>query len=152
MPSSLGAPAELDPILRKALAKSPDDRYSNLSTMVDDLADVEKRLSRTQQPTPAIEAKPSLIQNPTFDPELIDSRPLRDWEINQSASVLKLDCPMLKPDRDGKLLVLRPSYAAAMKAADQHHWQLLPRLGNVCRSASPMFVMFRTIARNMRRK
>jgi hypothetical protein len=62
-------------------------------------------------------------KKPKFDPELVDSRPIGDWQVNASAAVIKLDCPLLKPDDDAELLVLRPSYAAAIKAAGS---QLLP--------------------------
>ena len=36
-------------------------------------------------------------------------------EVNASAAVIRLDCPMIKPDEDAEMLVLRPSYADAMK-------------------------------------
>jgi len=62
-------------------------------------------------------------KNPAFDPELVDSRPLGDWEVNASAAVVRLHCPMMKPDKDAEMLVLRPSYADAMKAAGS---RLLP--------------------------
>ena len=63
-------------------------------------------------------------KNPAFDSTLVDSRLLGDWAVNKSAAVIKLDCPMLKPDRDAGLLALHPSYAAA--AASQSGQQLLP--------------------------
>jgi WD40 repeat protein/predicted Ser/Thr protein kinase len=40
MPSEQGAPVELDPILAKALAKRPEDRYPTLGAVVADLAAV----------------------------------------------------------------------------------------------------------------
>ena len=65
-------------------------------------------------------------KNPVFDETLVDSRPLGDWEINKSAAVIRLDCPMLKPDVDADLLVLRASYTAAIKAARKQGLELLP--------------------------
>jgi hypothetical protein len=69
-------------------------------------------------------------KTPTWDPELIHPEPIGEegnrWQVNQSAAVIKLDCPMLKPDRDRELLLLRPSYAAAMQAARKQGWNLLP--------------------------
>ena len=65
-------------------------------------------------------------KNPAFDETLADSRPLGDWEVNKSAAVIKLDCPTVKPDTDEALLVLRPSYAEAVKAAAEHGLTLLP--------------------------
>src|SRR5262249_11270126 len=53
-------------------------------------------------------------KNPAFIPDLIDRRPEGDWRLNASAAVLRLDVPLLKPDRDAGLLELRPSYALAM--------------------------------------
>ncbi len=52
-------------------------------------------------------------KNPEFDPDLVDSRPLDGWEVNASAAVISLDCPIIKPDRDPDLLNLYPSYSAA---------------------------------------
>ncbi len=65
-------------------------------------------------------------KNPAFDPDLVDSRPLGDWQVNASAAVIKLDCPLMKPDYDAELLVLRPSYAAALEAAKKQGLSLLP--------------------------
>ncbi|MHC4608032.1 MAG: hypothetical protein ACYTAF_14065, partial [Planctomycetota bacterium] len=56
-------------------------------------------------------------KNPDFDRGLVDSRPLGEWEVNKSAAVIALDCPMMKPDQDAPLFVLSASYADAMKAA-----------------------------------
>src|SRR6476619_3749941 len=52
-----------------------------------------------------------------FDPTLVDRRPLGDWQINQSEAVIRLDVPLIEPDRDKELLTLHPSYAAALAAA-----------------------------------
>jgi len=59
-------------------------------------------------------------KTPAFDAAVVDSRPLKDWELNASAAVVRLDCPMIKPDVDGVMLVLRPSYSEAIKAAKEH--------------------------------
>ena len=65
-----------------------------------------------------------------FDPQLVDRRPRGDWRINQSEAVIKLDVPLARPDSDGELLVLRPSYAAALAAAkDSRSW--MPTLPSV---------------------
>ncbi len=51
-----------------------------------------------------------------FDPALADGRPLGrggEWLVNASAAVVRLDVPMLLPDRDAALLRLHPSYKAA---------------------------------------
>jgi hypothetical protein len=53
-------------------------------------------------------------KRPAFDPELVDSRVLgyyEDWEVNKSAAVIELDCPLVKPGQDNDLLRLRSSYA-----------------------------------------
>jgi hypothetical protein len=65
-------------------------------------------------------------KNPAFDAALVDSRPLGDWQLNASAAVIRLDSPMIKPDAEPEMLVLRPSYAAAMKAARQAGLTPLP--------------------------
>jgi hypothetical protein len=56
----------------------------------------------------------------TFDPNLIDRRPLEGWLVNQSEAVIKLDVPLTRPDDEADLLVLHPSYQAALAAAKQH--------------------------------
>jgi hypothetical protein len=65
-------------------------------------------------------------KNPAFDADLVDSRPLGDWQVNASAAVIKLDCPLMKPDHDAELLVLRPSYAAALEVAKKQGFDVLP--------------------------
>ena len=40
-------------------------------------------------------------EEPAFDAALVDSRPLGDWQVNASAAVVRLDCPMIKPDTEG---------------------------------------------------
>jgi hypothetical protein len=61
-----------------------------------------------------------------FDATLVDSRPLGDRQLNASAAVIRLDCPMIKPDVEGAMLVLRPSFTEAIKAARQAGLDLLP--------------------------
>ncbi len=56
-----------------------------------------------------------------FDPDLIDRRPLDGWLINQSAAVISLDVPIVQPDYEADLLVLHPSYRAALQAAEHHN-------------------------------
>ena len=65
-------------------------------------------------------------KKPVFDPDLVDSRPLEGWEINKSDAVIALDCPHIRPDTQGELLILRPSYADAVKAAKENDYELLP--------------------------
>jgi len=54
-------------------------------------------------------------KKPPFDETVIDSRPVGEWELNASGAVLRLDCPMVKPDVEAELLTLRRSYAEAMR-------------------------------------
>jgi hypothetical protein len=53
----------------------------------------------------------------TFDPSLVDRRAVGGWSLNASDAVIRLDVPIVKPDQDPELLVLHPSYAAALKGA-----------------------------------
>jgi hypothetical protein len=59
-------------------------------------------------------------KNPAFDATLVDSRPLGDWDVNSSAAVMRLDCPMIKPDSEGYMLKLHPSYRDAVRNAPDH--------------------------------
>jgi len=68
-------------------------------------------------------------KNPTFDETLIDSRPLGelgDWQVNKSAAVIKLDCPIIKPDSQTSLLSLHKSYTNAINAAMATDFEFLP--------------------------
>jgi hypothetical protein len=56
-------------------------------------------------------------KKPEFIPSLVDRRHEGDWVVNASSAVLKLDAPLLLPDADAALLVLKPSYADAIAAA-----------------------------------
>ena len=62
---------------------------------------------------------------PPFNRKLVDSRPLGDWEVNASAAVVGLDCPMIRPDAERELLILRKSYVDAISHA--RYGNLLPR-------------------------
>ena len=77
-------------------------------------------------------------KNPTFDAALVDSRPLGEWQLNASAAVVRLDCPMIKPDSEAEMLVLRPSYAAAIKAVRQAGLTPLPS-ANLVNGAAKQF-------------
>ncbi|MFZ1934147.1 MAG: hypothetical protein WCB27_16260 [Thermoguttaceae bacterium] len=65
-------------------------------------------------------------KSPAFDATLIDSRPLGDWEVNSSAAVVRLDCPMIKPDVEKAMLVLRPSYRDAIRDYEFNVQRVLP--------------------------
>lgn len=54
---------------------------------------------------------------PEFDPALVHSVPVEGWDVNLSHTVFKLDVPILKPDVEGDLLKLNPTYAEAVAAA-----------------------------------
>ncbi len=56
-------------------------------------------------------------KSPAFDPARVDRRPLGEWRINTSSAVVRLDTPMLLPDRDAGLLELHPSYRSAVEVA-----------------------------------
>lgn len=53
----------------------------------------------------------------SFDPTLVDRRPLDGWLVNLSDSVLRLDVPLVRTDAEPALLELRASYASAVEAA-----------------------------------
>ena len=66
-------------------------------------------------------------KNPAFDATLVDGRPLGDWEVNSSAAVMRLDCPVIKPDSEKVMVLLWPSYQDAILGAhDQCRQPLLP--------------------------
>jgi hypothetical protein len=52
----------------------------------------------------------------TFNPDLVDRRPLLGWSLNASGAVIKLDTPLINPVSYPESYVLHPSYAAAIKA------------------------------------
>lgn len=51
----------------------------------------------------------------TFDPALVDRRPLRGWLVNQSEAILRLDTPLVHPDSEADLLLLEPDYGGPLK-------------------------------------
>jgi hypothetical protein len=61
-----------------------------------------------------------------FDPKLIDRRPLGAWDVNLSEAVIKLDAPMLLPEIDDTLMVLHPSYEAALAVGRKSGKTILP--------------------------
>ncbi|HEV3119007.1 MAG TPA: hypothetical protein VGY58_18280 [Gemmataceae bacterium] len=79
------------------------------------------QVERTEYKPPAENPQELLVDDrledkkpPAFDPALVDRRPLDGWLINASAAILQLDCPLIKPDQDADLLILHPSYKAAL--------------------------------------
>jgi hypothetical protein len=56
----------------------------------------------------------------SFDPNLVDRRPLEGWLVNQSEAVIRLDVPLVRGDSQPHLLQLHPSFQAAQAAATQH--------------------------------
>jgi hypothetical protein len=74
-------------------------------------------------------------RNPAFDPWLVDSRPLGEWLVNASAAVVRLDCPMVRPDVEPDLLTLHRSYAAAGQGRGR---DLLPSV-NLCDGKAKQF-------------
>jgi hypothetical protein len=68
----------------------------------------------------------------SFDPELIGG-PIgtrTDWLINNSAAVFRLDVPVVKPDREVELLILHPSYKAAIDRTSEDY-EFLPSVNAV---------------------
>ena len=59
---------------------------------------------------------------PTFDPGLVDRRPVDGWQVNTSGAVIKVDVPMLFDELEADR-PLAPSYAALMQ---QTSWTTLP--------------------------
>jgi hypothetical protein len=55
-------------------------------------------------------------KHPAFDPERVDRRPLGQWRLNLSEAVIRLDVSLVLPDSEADLLILHPSYAAAVAA------------------------------------
>src|SRR4051812_23899645 len=80
-------------------------------------------ITRTDYQPPPPEAKPPVVDDrledkaTTFDPGLVDRRPEGQWLVNLSEAVVRLDAPMILPDVEPGLLVLHPSYAAAIGAS-----------------------------------
>ncbi len=79
-----------------------------------------------------IERKPPPLKDPSlqddrledkhtsFDPDLIDRRPLGEWQVNSSEAILGLNIPWIQPDQEPQLLQLWPSYRDLQKVQSQH--------------------------------
>ena len=52
-----------------------------------------------------------------FDPKLADRREYKERLVNLSDAVIRLNVPPIKPDAEKELLILQPSYSAAVEAA-----------------------------------
>jgi hypothetical protein len=84
-----------------------------------DTYEVERKEYHPPQANPADVLTDDKLDDKTpldFDAALADRRPLGrggEWRVNASAAVVRLDVPMLLPDRDAALLTLHPSYKAA---------------------------------------
>jgi hypothetical protein len=84
-----------------------------------DTYEVERKEYHPPQANPADVLTDDKLEDKTpldFDAALADSRPLGRgdaWLVNASAAVVRLDVPMLLPDRDAALMTLHPSYKAA---------------------------------------
>jgi hypothetical protein len=78
-------------------------------------------------------------KNPAFDKSLVDSRPLGDWQVNSSAAVVRLDCPMIKPDTEKAMLLLRRSYRDAIQAAREAHVGSVLPSANMLNGAAKQF-------------
>lgn len=78
-------------------------------------------VERTDISSPPINNEVQLVDDqlsdrtPDFDPELVDSRPIGDWQINTSAAMLRLDSPMILPDFEPELVQLRASYSQILQ-------------------------------------
>jgi len=75
-------------------------------------------------------------KNPSFDPGLVDSRPVagssdNTWELNASAATMRLDILDLQGERETPLQKLYPSYAAAAKELRALGYRLLPSLNQL---------------------
>ncbi len=65
-------------------------------------------------------------KTPKFDPEMVDRRDYDGWQINNSAAVIRLDCPDIRPDRESEMTQLYASYANAIQQAQKRGLVLLP--------------------------
>jgi hypothetical protein len=54
-----------------------------------------------------------------FLPELVDRRPLKDWEVNQSDAIIALNVQMVREDQERLLLQLQPTYAELQSIAPE---------------------------------
>lgn len=80
-------------------------------------------IERTEVKTPPVNTQAELVDDQlsdrmsVFDPDLIDSRPIGDWQVNTSAAILRIDSPMIRPDFEPQLIRLRASYAEVLQDA-----------------------------------
>jgi hypothetical protein len=87
---------------------------------VQEQGEATETIIRTDYRPPPPEERPLVVadrladKNTTFDPDLVDRRPEGDWLVNLSEAVIALDAPLILPDLEPGLLVLYPSYAAAI--------------------------------------
>lgn len=51
---------------------------------------------------------------PAFDPDLVDSRKLDEWEVNKSAAVLRLDIRPIRPEGEANLQKIYPNFQMAV--------------------------------------
>ncbi|MFH0911613.1 MAG: hypothetical protein V1918_08945 [Planctomycetota bacterium] len=77
-------------------------------------------------------------KNPVYDENLVDSRPIGEWEINQSGAVIRLDCPAIRADKEKDLLELRASYYDVLVTAKQQGLNILPS-ANMADGAAKQF-------------
>jgi hypothetical protein len=77
-------------------------------------------------------------RKPAFDETVIDSRPVGEWQLNASGAVIRLDCPLIKPDVEAEWLTLRPSYRDAMQPEVLGGRDLLPSV-NLLDGAAKQF-------------
>jgi hypothetical protein len=88
-------------------------------------------------PAPKVEEEftddvPDPAKAPKFDPNRVDSRPLGDWQVNLSATLTRLDCPLMRPDTDGNLLTLRRNYKEAFEVGKGNYGlQVLPSVNMI---------------------
>lgn len=54
-----------------------------------------------------------------FLSELVDRRPLKDWEVNQSDAIIALNVQMVREDQERLLLQLQPTYAELQSLAPE---------------------------------
>lgn len=96
--------------------------------MLDRANTVTREWTEYQPPQQTLQLEDEQLADhqPSFDESLVDSRPLQDWELNLSAAVIELDCPLIKPDRESELLQLHPSYRDAMQASERLGRVMLP--------------------------
>jgi hypothetical protein len=76
-------------------------------------------------------------RDPKFDPDLIDSRPIGDWQLNASAATIRIDSPAIVANEDPELLWLRTNYASALEVKSGNYTVLVS--ANLVSGASKQF-------------